>query len=122
MKKVLIIEDDREISNLLNIHLKDNGCDVAQCFDGRKGLNTAMSELYDLIILDIMLPEMDGYDVCKELRKAEVFTPIIKLTSKSEEIDKVLGLEFGADDYLTKPFSIREFIARVKAIFRRIDN
>ena len=72
MKKVLIIEDDRQISNLLNIHLKDQGCAVSQCFDGKNGLKAAMSELYDLIILDIMLPEMDGYDVCKELRKAEV--------------------------------------------------
>ncbi len=122
MKKVLIIEDDREISNLLNIHLKDQGCEVESCFDGRSGLNSAQSDLYDLIILDIMLPELDGFEVCKELRKAENITPIIMLTSKSDETDKVLGLEFGADDYLTKPFSIRELLARVKAIFRRIEN
>ena len=122
MKKVLIIEDDREISDLLVLHLKDLGCEVKQCFDGLNGVKTAESELFDLIILDIMLPGMDGFDVCKELRKTEILTPIIMLTSKSEETDKVLGLEFGADDYLTKPFSIREFIARVKAIFRRIES
>ncbi len=122
MKKVLIIEDDKEISNLLEIHLKDLNCEVDRCFDGVTGLNNAKKYRYDLIVLDIMLPELDGFEVCKELRKAENQTPILMLTSKSEETDKVLGLELGADDYLTKPFSLREFIARVKAIFRRVDS
>ncbi len=122
MKKILIIEDDTEISNLLNINLKDLRCEVVSRYDGGSGFKEARSGDYDLIILDIMLPEMDGFEICKELRKAEILTPIIMLTAKSEETDKVLGLEFGADDYLTKPFSVREFIARVKAIFRRIEN
>ncbi len=122
MKKVLIIEDDKEISNLLEIHLKDLNCEVNRCFDGITGLSNARKDRYDLIVLDIMLPELDGFEVCKELRKAENQTPILMLTSKSEETDKVLGLELGADDYLTKPFSLREFVARVKAIFRRVDS
>lgn len=122
MKKVLIIEDDTEIANLLEIHLNDLTYNVTKCHDGLAGLNNIKKEKYDLIVLDIMLPSMDGFEICKETRKAEINTPILMLTSKSEEFDKVLGLEFGADDYLTKPFSIREFIARVKAIFRRIES
>jgi len=122
MKKVLIIEDDLEIANLLEIHLKDLSCDVIKCHDGLEGLNKIKKEVFNLIVLDIMLPGMDGFEICKETRKAGINTPILMLTSKSEELDKVLGLEFGADDYLTKPFSLREFIARVKAIFRRIDS
>ena len=122
MKKVLIIEDDKEISSLLEIHLTDLNCEITKQFDGLKGLKEAKEKDFDLIVLDIMLPGMDGFEICKELRKQEINTPILMLTSKSEETDKVLGLEFGADDYLTKPFSIREFIARVKAIFRRIDS
>jgi len=121
MKRVLIIEDDKEISDLLEIHLKDLDCSVEKVYDGAFGLQNAKSDSFDLIILDVMLPKMDGFEVCKEIRKAEVKTPILMLTSKSEETDKVLGLEFGADDYLTKPFSLREFIARVKAIFRRVN-
>lgn len=121
MKKVLIIEDDPEISNLLEIHLSDLNCEITRHFDGLKGLKAARENSYDLIVLDIMLPGIDGFEVCREIRKSEINTPILMLTSKSEETDKVLGLEFGADDYLTKPFSIREFIARTKAIFRRID-
>ena len=119
MKKVLIIEDDREISDLLQIHLRDLDCDVTKAFDGRTGLNMVLGNSFDLIILDVMLPELDGFEVCKEVRKRENYTPVLMLTSKSEEMDKVLGLEFGADDYITKPFGIREFIARVKAVFRR---
>lgn len=121
MKKVLIIEDDTEISNLLEIHLSDLNCEIKKHFDGINGLNEARENAYDMIVLDIMLPGIDGFEVCREIRKSEINTPILMLTSKSEETDKVLGLEFGADDYLTKPFSIREFIARVKAIFRRVD-
>jgi DNA-binding response OmpR family regulator len=121
MRKVLIIEDDKEISQLLEIHLADLDCDVTKAFDGTSGVNFAKSAGYDMIVLDIMLPGMDGYDVCREIRKKEIYTPILILTSKSEEFDKVLGLELGADDYLTKPFSIREFIARVKAILRRVE-
>jgi DNA-binding response OmpR family regulator len=121
MKNVLIIEDDKEISDLLEIHLKDIDCSITKEYNGLTGLNKAKFENYDLIVLDIMLPGMNGLEVCKDIRKSGIPTPILMLTSKSEEIDKVLGLELGADDYLTKPFSIREFIARVKAIFRRVE-
>lgn len=122
MKSVLVIEDDKVICDLLEIHFIDLDCKVTKSFDGESGLNQALNNYYDLIVLDIMLPKLDGMEICKEVRKKEVYTPILMLTSKSEEFDKVLGLEFGADDYLTKPFSIREFVARVKAIFRRIDS
>lgn len=121
MKKVLVIEDDKSISELLEIHLVDLSCEVTKSFDGEDGLEKALSNQYDLIVLDLMLPKLDGLEVCKEVRRKDIYTPILMLTSKSEELDKVLGLEVGADDYLTKPFGIREFIARVKAIFRRIE-
>jgi Response regulators consisting of a CheY-like receiver domain and a winged-helix DNA-binding domain len=121
MKNVLIIEDDKEISDLLEIHLKDIDCSITKEYNGLTGLNKAKFENYDLIVLDVMLPGMNGLEVCKDIRKSGIPTPILMLTSKSEEIDKVLGLELGADDYLTKPFSIREFVARVKAIFRRVE-
>ncbi len=121
MKNVLIIEDDKEISDLLEIHLKDLECSVTKTFDGVTGLKFAQSGTFDFIVLDILLPRIDGLEVLREIRKAGINTPILMLTSRSEEIDKILGLETGADDYLTKPFSLREFIARVKAIFRRVD-
>lgn len=119
MKKVLAIEDDRNIIDLLEIHLKDLDSEVTRAYDGKTGLELALKHKYDLIILDVMLPKMDGLEVCREIRMHRNSTPIMMLTARSEEIDKVLGLETGADDYLTKPFSVREFIARVKAIFRR---
>lgn len=121
MKKVLVIEDDKSISELLEIHLLDLNCEVTKAADGETGLNKALNEQYDLIVLDLMLPGLDGIEICKEVRRKDIFTPILMLTAKSEEFDKVLGLEVGADDYLTKPFGIREFTARVKAIFRRIE-
>ena len=121
MKKVLVIEDDKSIADLLEIHLKDLNCDVTIIPDGNEGLKTATSESFDLIVLDLMLPKVNGLEICKEVRRKDIYTPILMLTSKSEEMDKVLGLEVGADDYLTKPFSIREFIARVKAILRRVE-
>ena len=119
MKNVLIVEDDPEIIHLLEIHLKDLHCNVIKATTGTQGLRLAIAEKPDLIILDVMLPEMDGVEVCQKIRANNILSPIMMLTAKSEEIDKVLGLEVGADDYLTKPFSVREFIARVKAIFRR---
>jgi DNA-binding response OmpR family regulator len=121
MKNVLVVEDDKSIADLLEIHLKDMGCKVTKALDGEVGLKEALSENYDFIVLDLMLPKLDGLEICKEVRRKDIYTPILMLTSKSEEIDKVIGLEVGADDYLTKPFGIREFIARVKAIFRRIE-
>jgi len=120
MKKVLIIEDDPEIVELLSIHLKDLDCTVDMSNDGFSGLEKATQQEFDLLILDVMLPRMDGLEVCRQLRASENYTPILMLTAKSEEIDKVLGLETGADDYLTKPFSVREFKSRVKAILRRV--
>ncbi|HEX9740923.1 MAG TPA: response regulator transcription factor [Ignavibacteriaceae bacterium] len=121
MKNVLVVEDDSSISDLIEIHLKDLNCNIIKCYDGKDGLELTSQNNYDLIVLDIMLPNVDGLQICKEVRKKENYTPILMLTSKSEELDKVLGLEVGADDYLTKPFGIREFIARVKAIFRRTE-
>ena len=119
MKKVLVVEDDKNIVELLTIHLKDLECEVDIAFDGKEGLIKILNNSYHLIILDLMLPSMDGMEICRRARARDVNSPILMLTAKSEEIDKVLGLEMGADDYMTKPFSIREFIARVKAIFRR---
>jgi two-component system alkaline phosphatase synthesis response regulator PhoP len=119
MRQVLIIEDDHDIADLITIHLTDLVCQIKHCIHGESGLALATKEAFDLIILDIMLPGLNGLEVCRKLRAQEINTPILMLTAKSEEIDKVLGLEIGADDYLTKPFSIREFVARVKAIFRR---
>ncbi len=119
MKKVLVVEDDPNIVDLIEIHLNDLGCSVIRAADGMRGLAAAEGASFDLIILDLMLPYVDGLEVCRRLRMQQINTPILMLTAKSEEIDKVLGLETGADDYLTKPFSIRELIARVKAILRR---
>lgn len=120
-KKVLIIEDDPNLIDLLEIHLKDLQCDLDKAMDGKTGFEKASTGQFDLIVLDVMLPEMDGLEICRRLRGKEIRTPILMLTARSEEIDKVLGLELGADDYLTKPFSVREFIARVKAILRRME-
>ena len=121
MRKVLIVEDDRDIVELLKIHLKDLQCECDVAYEGDIGLQKALDNHYDLLILDVMLPRKDGMEICREVRTINARVPILMLTAKSEEIDKVLGLEMGADDYLSKPFSIREFIARVKAIFRRME-
>lgn len=122
MKKVLVIEDDLDIQELLNIHLTDLDCVVTKIADGRKGYALLLKEDWDLLILDLMLPGMGGLEICKAIRDTNKTLPILMITAKSEEIDKVLGLELGADDYITKPFSIREFIARTKALFRRSQN
>lgn len=119
MKKILIIEDDENIVELLEIHLKSIHCETTKAYTGKNGLMYAMKHPFDLIILDVMLPDTDGIEICKKLRAENNPSPILMLTARSEEIDKVIGLETGADDYLTKPFSIRELIARVKAILRR---
>ena len=118
--KILIVEDNRGIQMSLRDEFEANGYQVLIAGDGGEGLMMAEKEKPDLIILDIMLPAMDGYEVCKKLRMAGNHTPVIMLTVKNKEIDKVLGLELGADDYVTKPFSVRELSARVKTIFRRL--
>lgn len=121
MEKALIIEDDQDIANLISIHLSDMEFDVDTSYDGKGGLLKALNNSYKIIILDVRLPGLDGFEICKKLRLERNHTPILMVTSKSEEIDKIIGLEIGADDYLTKPFSIRELMARVKAILRRSD-
>jgi DNA-binding response OmpR family regulator len=118
--KILIIEDEQSILMALSDDLGLEGYEVASAQDGLQGLEMAKQQRYDLIILDIMLPGMDGFEVCRRLRKTGVGTPVLMLTAKSQEVDKVLGLELGADDYVTKPFSPRELLARVKAILRRV--
>ncbi len=120
MERILIIEDEESILMALADDLSLEGYEVSSARDGLGGLAMAKEKGHDLIILDIMLPKMDGFEVCKQLRQAGVGTPILMLTAKSQEVDKVLGLELGADDYVTKPFSPRELLARVKAILRRV--
>ena len=120
MEKILIIEDEENILLPLEDDLKLEGYEVSSAMDGSEGFLLAKKTRYDLIILDLMLPGMNGFDVCKQLRESGITTPILILSAKSQEIDKVLGLELGADDYVTKPFSPRELIARVKAISRRV--
>lgn len=118
-EKILIIEDEEDLVKGLKLNLQGEGYEVDWAYDGREGLLKAQEAAPDLIILDIMLPKMNGLDVCRELRQKNIGTPIIMLTAKGGEIDKVVGLEVGADDYLTKPFSIRELLARIKALLRR---
>jgi DNA-binding response OmpR family regulator len=120
-QKILVVEDDREIAGLVKLHLEDTGCDVELAHDGVTGLQRALDEAYSLVILDLMLPNLDGLELCRRLRSRLDYTPILMLTAKSSEVDRVVGLELGADDYLTKPFSIRELLARVKALFRRME-
>ena len=118
-EKILIIEDEEDLVKGLKLNLADEGYEVDWASNGEEGLRKAIEETPNLIILDIMLPKKNGLDVCRELRQKHVTIPIIMLTAKGEEIDKVVGLEIGADDYMTKPFSIRELLARVKAHLRR---
>lgn len=119
MKKILIIEDDPAISMGLQDSLIEEHYEVMSEDDGERGFNKAMKENFDLILLDIMLPSKNGIDICRDLRSNGINSAILMLTSKKEEMDKVLGLEIGADDYVTKPFSIRELLARIKALLRR---
>lgn len=119
MEKILVIEDELSISTLLKFNLEKAGFSVITALDGAEGFELAKQEYPDLILLDLMLPGMDGMEICKSLRLEKNHTPILMLTAKDEELDKILGLELGADDYLTKPFSPREVVARVRAILRR---
>jgi len=119
MKKILIIEDDAAILKGLTESLTAENYSVISSSDGEEGYRKALKEKIDMIILDLMLPNKNGIDICRELRNKGISTPILMLTSKKEEVDKILGLEIGADDYMTKPFSLRELHARIKALLRR---
>lgn len=120
-KKLLVIEDDRELIDLLTLHLTAEGYQMDAAADGEAGLRAFQAGQYGLVILDWMLPTMSGIDVLREIRTSDTRTPVLMLTARSEEADKVLGLELGCDDYLTKPFSIRELTARIKVLHRRIE-
>jgi two-component system alkaline phosphatase synthesis response regulator PhoP len=118
-KKILVVDDEQSIVTLLQYNLEQSGYTVITALDGEQGLAAAVDIRPDLVVLDLMLPKMDGLEVCKQLRQQKINIPILMLTAKDDEFDKVLGLELGADDYLTKPFSPREVVARIKAILRR---
>lgn len=119
--KVLVVDDEKNIVNIIAYNLNKAGYEVVKAYDGKSGYEKTISEKPDLILLDVMMPVMDGYQVCREIRKT-MNTPIIMLTARAEEADKVLGLEIGADDYVTKPFGVRELMARVKANLRRLES
>lgn len=121
MHKILLIEDEANIRELISYNLISNNYKVLEAEDGLQGLEAAIKEKPDLILLDLMLPGMNGLDICKDLRNRGLKIPIIILTAKNEDIDKVMGLEFGADDYMTKPFSVHELMARIKAVLRRAE-
>ncbi|MFC0522358.1 response regulator transcription factor [Pontibacillus salicampi] len=117
---ILIVDDEESIVTLLKYNIEQAGFTTDVAYTGSEALDKASKQSFDLIVLDVMLPEMDGMEVCKQMRQTQVQTPILMLTAKDDEFDKVLGLELGADDYLTKPFSPREVVARIKAILRRV--
>ncbi len=119
MTRILIVEDEPSMRQGLKDNLEFEGYEVDLAEDGQHGLQKILEEKYHLIVLDIMLPQISGFDVCKKVREKGITTPIIMLTAKGEEVDKVVGLELGADDYITKPFSLRELLARIKAVLRR---
>ena len=119
MKKVLLVDDEPSIVTLLAFNLEKDGYEVTTATDGAEGYRLAISNPFDFIILDLMLPSMDGMDICKRLRQEKFDTPIMILTAKDDELEKIIGLELGADDYMTKPFGMMELIARVKALLRR---
>ncbi len=119
METILVVEDDRSIAKGLEKNLRYEGYKVIRAEDGKKGLEMAIDGKPDLVVLDVMLPKLSGFEVCRALRKSEIYLPVIMLTAKDQEIDKIMGLELGADDYLTKPFSVAELIARIKAQLRR---
>jgi DNA-binding response OmpR family regulator len=120
-RRLLLIEDDQELIDLLSMHLQDEGYQVTATADGEAGLHAFHDGSFSLVILDWMLPSMSGLDVLREIRSRDVRTPVLMLTARSEEADKVLGLELGCDDYMTKPFSVRELAARIKVLRRRIE-
>jgi len=120
-RRVLIAEDDPDIAHLVALHLRDLPCDVEVVHDGASALDRALERSYDALLLDIMLPSLDGLALCQAIRQRHIHTPVLMLSARSTEVDRVVGLELGADDYLTKPFSVPELLARVKALFRRAE-
>ncbi|CAN7623642.1 MULTISPECIES: response regulator transcription factor [Duganella] len=120
-KRVLIVEDDMPIADLLRLHLQDEGYQVTHCADGNQGLAQLRNGGWDALILDLMLPGVDGLEICRQARAMKTYTPIIITSARSSEVHRILGLELGADDYLAKPFSVLELVARVKALLRRAD-
>jgi DNA-binding response OmpR family regulator len=120
-RRILVVEDDRDIAHLVELHLQDLEADVTLAHDGHTALDLATKHPFDLIILDLTLPGVDGLEITRRLRSRTNYTPILMLTARSADVDRIVGLELGADDYLTKPFNIRELIARVKALLRRVD-
>jgi DNA-binding response OmpR family regulator len=120
-RRILVVDDDRDLAELVALNLADLGHTIIQAHDGASALDRARSEHFDVVVLDLSLPGRDGIEVCQELRARSPYTAILMLTARSTELDRVLGLEVGADDYLTKPFSVREMVARVKALLRRMD-
>ncbi|MDQ7007909.1 MAG: response regulator transcription factor [Acidobacteriota bacterium] len=120
-KRALAIEDDPDLRRLITLHLEDLGCEVVAAATGRDGLEQLEAAPPDLVVLDLMLPDLDGLEICRRIRERDTWIGVLMLTARSSEADRVLGLELGADDYLTKPFSVLEFRARIKALFRRAD-
>lgn len=120
-KKILIVEDQQDLADLLRLHFTDMGAEVTWAANGHEGLRLACARQWDIILLDIQLPGPSGLEICRKVRQNQNYVPILLLTSRSTELDRVLGLDIGADDYITKPFSVMELIARVKAVFRRVD-
>ena len=118
-KKLLIVEDEKNISLIIRENAKLEGFECDAAYDGEDGLDKALANTYDLIILDLMLPKLNGFEICKQIRREKISTPVIMLTAREEEVDKILGLELGADDYVTKPFKMKELFARIKANIRR---
>lgn len=120
-RRILVVEDDRDIAHLVELHLHDLGAEVTLAHDGNVALEVAAKRAFDLVILDLMLPGVDGLEICRRLRAKSNYMPILMLTARSADVDRIVGLELGADDYLTKPFNVRELVARVKALLRRVD-
>jgi len=120
-RRILIVEDESDLARVVKRHVEEIGCEVVVAPTGERALDAAARTEFDLVLLDVMLPGIDGLEVCRRLRDRQLYMPVLMLTARSSEIDKVLGLETGADDYLTKPFSVQELLARIRAIFRRMD-
>lgn len=121
-RKILLIEDEHAIAELLSLHLRDTGAEVTHVDDGVRGLTLALQEAWDLVLLDLTLPRLDGLDICQQIRECNPGTPIILITARTSETERIQGLDAGADDYVSKPFSVSELMARINALLRRVEN